>query len=163
MRSTPVPKLTRRTVKVALEARPFLEITIPSKAWMRSLTFSPSPSWRRTLTLTVSPVRNSGRSLRSCAAWSLRMTGCISYSLKTHSGGASSSRTNYNYTGKGRGWLAGARSRDAFLGDGGPLRFVADHPRGERLHFLKLGAELKEDQIDTGFFELAEPLGDLFG
>src|SRR5258708_37776992 len=68
MRSIPTPKLTRRTGKLALLARPFFEITTPSKVWMRSLTFSPSPSIRRTCTLMVSPARNSGRSLRNCAS-----------------------------------------------------------------------------------------------
>src|ERR1700680_4156369 len=74
MRSMPTPKLTRRTVKVAPEARPFFEITTPSNACRRSFSFSPSPSFKRTLTRTVSPGRNSGRSLRSCASCSFAIT-----------------------------------------------------------------------------------------
>src|SRR5258708_231175 len=96
IRSMPTPKLTRRTVKVALDARPFLEITTPSNAWRRSFTFSPSPSCRRTLTRTVSPGRNSGRSLRNCASWSLRITGFM-FLFRARAGGASSLEKIENY------------------------------------------------------------------
>src|SRR5580658_655805 len=74
IRSIPTPKLTRRTVNVAPDARPFFEITTPSNACKRSFSFSPSPSFNRTLTRTVSPGRNSGKSLRSCASCSFAMT-----------------------------------------------------------------------------------------
>src|SRR5215472_10453040 len=99
MRSMPTPKLTRRTVKVALEARPFFEITTPSKAWRRSFSFSPSPSLRRTFTRMVSPGRNSGRSLRSCASCNLRIAGFMFVlPFRPTQAGPADSRVNANYS-----------------------------------------------------------------
>src|ERR1700676_4643165 len=96
--SMPTPKLTRRTVNVALDARPFFEITTPSNACRRSFSFSPSPSFRRTFTRTLSPGRNSGKSLRSCASCNFRIIGFIVVSLQTRSGGASTPRPIRNYS-----------------------------------------------------------------
>src|ERR1700733_7016472 len=68
MRSTPWPKLILRTVKEPWG--PFLTaMTIPSKAWRRSL----SPSLIFTCTRMVSPGAKSGRSVR----WSLSASFCM--------------------------------------------------------------------------------------
>lgn len=37
-----------------------------------------------------------------------------------------------------------------------------DDGGGESFHFFELGAELEEDEVDAGFFELVEAFGDLF-
>lgn len=38
----------------------------------------------------------------------------------------------------------------------------ANHRFGEALHFFELRAELEEDDVDAGSFELRESLGNLF-
>ena len=42
------------------------------------------------------------------------------------------------------------------------MRPSVDHRRSEALHFFELRAELKEDEVDAGLFELVEAFGDLF-
>ena len=64
VRSTPVPKLTLRTVNASWTPAPVREITTPAKTWIRERL----PSTTRTCTRTVSPGRKAGISVRRDAA-----------------------------------------------------------------------------------------------
>src|SRR5262249_27787095 len=94
----------------------------------------------------------------------------IVYSLQTHSGGASSSKANRNYTGKRRDCLVRFNCQIQ-LGFRECLRRLiwgrncaaTDDQGGKSLHFFELGAELEEDEVNPDFFELLEALGDLLG
>src|SRR6267378_1312441 len=177
MRSMPTPKLTRRTVKVAPEARPFFEITTPSNACRRSFTFSPSPSWSRTFTRTVSPGRNSGRSLRSCASCSLRITGFMFlFPFRPTQAGANSSETIPDYRqiaafcladlpclpGPSRtgGHQVCANFR---LGRGHHGRIaLANHGPRKSLHLFELRAELQQHQVNSSSLKFRKLLRHLF-
>jgi hypothetical protein len=78
------------------------------------------------------------------------------YSLQTHSDGASSSKTNCNYTGKSRNCI-GHYHRTLGRRD----RFATDYRGGKPLHFFELRAELEENKVHTGFFALVKAFGDL--